>query len=273
MSATWRLIRSESNRGAWNMALDEALLKSTASKLAPPTLRLYSWEPAALSLGFAQPYLDVDLELLRDKNWDLVRRPTGGRAILHVDELTYSITAPLDEPRLTGNLLESYRTISRALLMALKILGVTANGDREYQTGMTSAMPNPVCFETPSNYEITAQGKKLIGSAQARKYGGLLQHGSLPLFGDLTRITQVLKYGSSQARQAAAEKLIAHAVTLENVLGKVISIRTAEEAFIEGFSSEFNIQLVSSFPTEYELGLANELLRTKYAAPEWTNRI
>jgi lipoate-protein ligase A len=234
---------------------------------------LYSWEPAAFSLGFAQPFLDVDLKLLRDRNWDLVRRPTGGRAILHVDELTYSITAPLDESTLTGNLLESYRTISRALLLALKVLGVTANGDKEYQTGMTSVMPNPVCFETPSNYEITAQGKKLIGSAQARKYGGLLQHGSLPLFGDLTRITQVLRYKDAEARQAGADKLLAHAVTLEQVLGKVIPLRTAEEAFIEGFSIEFNIQLVPSFPTEYELTLANDLMLTKYAAPEWTNRI
>lgn len=273
MSATWRLIRSESSRGAWNMALDEALLKSTASKFAPPTLRLYSWEPAALSLGFAQPFSDVDMGLLQGKYWDMVRRPTGGRAILHVDELTYSITAPLDEPLLTGNLLESYRTISRALLLALKVLGVTANGDKEYLPGMTPVMPNPVCFETPSNYEITTQGKKLIGSAQARKYGGLLQHGSLPLFGDLTRITQVLRYEDSQARQTAAENLLAHAVTLENVLGKVISLHTAEEAFIEGISAEFNIHLVPSSPTDYELELANDLMLTKYGSPEWTNRI
>ncbi len=273
MRINWRLIRSESSSGAWNMALDEALLKSTASKNTPPTLRLYSWEPAALSLGFAQSHIDVDFSLLRNKGWDLVRRPTGGRAILHIDELTYSVTAPIDEPILAGNLLDSYRIISRALLLALKILGVTANGDKEYHTEMTAPIPNPVCFETPSNYEITTQGKKLIGSAQARKYGGLLQHGSLPLYGDLTRITQVLQYESSMERQAGAEKLLAHAVTLENVLGKVISLHTAEEAFIEGFSSEFNIHLVPSSPTENELEMANELMLTKYAAPEWTKRI
>ncbi len=273
MTATWRLIRSKSCSGAWNMALDEALLKTAASKKNVPTLRLFSWQPAALSLGFAQSHEDVDREQLRYKGWDLVRRPTGGRAILHTDELTYSVTAPADDPILTGSLLESYRIISRALLAALKIIGVEANGDKEYPNNAANSKSNPVCFETPSNYEITAGGKKLIGSAQARKYGGLLQHGSLPLFGDLTRITRVLHYENEQSRLEDASKLLAHAVTLENVIGKIIPLQTAEAAFIEGFSREFKIDLVPSQPDDDELEMAHDLVDTKYGSPDWTDRI
>lgn len=273
MTPTWRLIITEPHHGAWNMALDEALLKSAAERTVIPTLRLFNWDPAALSLGFAQPYSDVDLRSLEEKGWDLVRRPTGGRAILHIDELTYSVTAPLDDPILNGSLLESYRKISNALLKSLAVLGVDAIGDKEYPNGNGKSTPNPVCFETPSNYEITAGGKKLIGSAQARKYGGLLQHGSLPLRGDLTRITQVLKYESEQARQLDANQILDHAVTLEMVLGRIVSWNTAAEAFLEGFSSTFNIHFERCSPTEPELRMADELVRTKYNSSTWTLRM
>jgi len=273
MTSSWRLIISDPNTGAWNMAFDEALLKSSAEKSTPPTLRLFSWNPAALSLGFAQPHTDVDQENLAVEGWTLVRRPTGGRAILHIDELTYSVCAPLDNPILSGSLLESYRKISLALLDALARLGVEAVGDKEYLNGNGKTSPNAVCFETPSNYEITARGKKLIGSAQARKYGGLLQHGSLPLFGDLTRITQVLKYQNEQERQKDARLLLDHAATLETVLGKVIPWKTAANAFIDSFSSTFMIDFISSSPTELELEMTEELMLTKYNSSAWTNRI
>lgn len=273
MSLKWRAILSESGIGTWNMALDEALLKSASSRQSLPTLRLFRWDPATLSLGFAQSILEVDQMALNQQGWGLVRRPTGGRAILHTDELTYSVTAPLDDPLLSGTLLESYRKISLALLTGLEFLGVKAVGDREYHNQISGNNLNPVCFETPSNYEITAAGKKLIGSAQARKYGGLLQHGSLPLYGDLTRITQVFKYEDEISRIAAAEKLTAHAVTLENVSGRTFSWQTAAEAFIAGFSKVFEINFEISQPTNSEIQLALELERTKYGAIEWTNRL
>lgn len=273
MTSSWRLIISEPNTGAWNMALDEALLKSAGEKFVLPTLRLFNWDPAALSLGFAQPHSDVNASKLEFKGWSLVRRPTGGRAILHIDELTYSVTAPLDDPILNGSLLESYRTISHALLEALARMGVNAVGDKEYPNGNGKSAPTPVCFETPSNYEITAGGKKLIGSAQARKYGGLLQHGSLPLCGDLTRITQVLNYENEHFRQLDADQLLDHAVTLEMVLGNVIPWNTATDAFIEGFSYTFKVDFKPSPPTESELKLAEDLMQTKYGSSAWTARI
>jgi lipoate-protein ligase A len=230
----WRLIHTPPAPGAWNMAVDEAILEASARRDVPPTLRLYAWQPACLSLGYAQPVADADRQALATLGWGLVRRPTGGRAILHTDELTYSVSGPQSEQRLAGGVLESYRILSQALLHALRLLGIPAQA-LEKQEEATAAQPsanpvpggtdrepthdqNPVCFEVPSNYEITVQGKKLIGSAQARRKGSVLQHGSLPLYGDLARITWVLDFHTSAQREQAAQRLLARATTIEAVL-------------------------------------------------------
>ncbi|MBI4730987.1 MAG: hypothetical protein HY781_02470 [Chloroflexi bacterium] len=188
---TWRLLLHPTPaRGAWNMAVDEAILESAGRGDSLPTLRLYAWEPACLSLGYAQPVSDVDMERLHARGWDLVRRPTGGRAVLHVDELTYSVSGPLGELRLAGTVLESYNRLAAALTEALRLLGLPVQVQEHVKpTGRTT---NPVCFELPSTYESTGGGKKLVGSAQARGREGVLQHGSLPLTGDLGRVLQAL---------------------------------------------------------------------------------
>ena len=116
MSDVWRLIIGAPARGAWNMAADEAILEHVGRGETIPTVRLYAWEPACLSLGHAQPFADIDLDRLRAHGWEMVRRPTGGRAILHTDELTYSVIAPNTEPRVTGSILESYNRLASALL-------------------------------------------------------------------------------------------------------------------------------------------------------------
>ncbi|MGE5221791.1 MAG: biotin/lipoate A/B protein ligase family protein, partial [Omnitrophica WOR_2 bacterium] len=115
----WRLIQTPPSRGAWNMAVDETLLEAIGRDSRQPVLRLYAWEPACLSLGYAQPGADADRESLRKNHWDLVRRPTGGKAILHTDELTYSVIGPATDPRLSGSILESYQRLAEALLAAL----------------------------------------------------------------------------------------------------------------------------------------------------------
>ena len=188
----WRLLLTPAARGAWNMAVDEAILQNIGRGDSPATLRLYAWNPACLSLGHAQPFADVDPARLKERGWEVVRRATGGRAILHTDELTYSVTGSAEEPLLTGGVLESYNRIAQALLLAVRNLELNV----EMKEGRENdhALPNPVCFEVPSTYEITVNGKKLIGSAQARKKEGVLQHGSLPLTGDLTRICQALVF-------------------------------------------------------------------------------
>src|SRR5512134_1377767 len=119
---SWRLLITPPTPGAWNMAVDEAILEHIGRGASSPTLRLYAWTPACLSLGHAQPFADVDTLRLHQHGWEVVRRATGGRAILHTDELTYSVIAPVDEPRVAGSVLESYNRLAQALLLGVKRL-------------------------------------------------------------------------------------------------------------------------------------------------------
>jgi lipoate-protein ligase A len=270
--AHWRLIYSTPATGAWNMAVDEAILDAATGGNVPPTLRLYAWNPPCLSLGYAQPVSDVDLALLHTRGWDLVRRPTGGRAILHTDELTYSVSGPEDDPVLAGDILSSYRRLSAAILAALEQIGLGVQAKPKEGT-KPSKQPEPVCFEIPSNYEITADGKKLVGSAQARRKGGVLQHGTLPLYGDLTRIVQALVFPDEPSRQGAAERLLARATTVESSLGNLVSWEESAAAFANAFRSTLNLELTPGELTPAELARARELMVEKYANPEWTQRI
>jgi len=270
---TWRLITQEEGEdGFWNMALDEALLCCVAEGKSLPTLRLYAWDQPTVSLGFAQPVRDVNLERITYKGWGLVRRPTGGRAILHTDEITYSVTASQQDPLLAGNLLESYHRISAALLAGLTILGIEANGEKEYPNDQNSLSPDPICFNTPSNYEITTAGKKLIGSAQARKYGGILQHGAIPLFGNITRLTEVLCFENEFEKEKAASSLIARASTLADQLGYPPLWQEVAAALQKGFEATFGISFIEQPISAEEKTLATQLAKNKYASEEWTFR-
>ncbi len=254
------------------MAVDEAIMEAVSRKLSLPCLRLYAWEPACLSLGYAQSSGDIDLQRLSQKGWQWVRRPTGGRAILHTDELTYSVIAPLNEPRVAGSVLESYQRLSRALIAALHLLNIPAVA-HPMVAEMNSQRNEPVCFEVPSNYEIVADNKKLVGSAQARRKEGVLQHGTLPLWGDLTRITQVLKFSDEKSRQNAATRLLSHATTVEAILGYRIAWQVASQAFIDGFRSELELEFLRDELTIGEMERAEQLVNEKYAHPSWLERI
>jgi lipoate-protein ligase A len=272
MTKNWRLLITPPARGAWNMAADEAILQSAGRKESLPTLRLYSWEPACLSLGYAQPFADVDMPRLIDHGWEVVRRPTGGRAILHTDELTYSITAPLDDPLAQGSLLESYNRIAHALLSAAQSLALPVEMKAVVPGGHASAS-GPVCFEVPSAYEITVNGKKLIGSAQARRKEGILQHGSLPLLGDLTRITQALIFADENERARSSERLLTRATTVESILGYAVAWEDAARAFTNAFESELDLKFDRADLSAGEKDRAEELVRGKYAHPSWTERV
>lgn len=271
-SSPWRLIRSAPANGAWNMALDEAILESVGRKQSPPTLRLYAWEPPCLSLGYAQSIRDVNLEALQQNGWQLVRRPTGGRAILHADELTYAVIAPLTEPILAGSVMESYCRLAQALLHALHILGLPAEANEKHDNPVGTQPNGPVCFEVPSNYEITVHGRKLIGSAQARRVEGVLQHGSLPLHGDISRITRALAYPTNEARDQAARRLLQRATTVERVLHQTIAWEQAAAAFVQGFEQALHLELIPGEPTPAEIQRAGELLTEKYANKAWVAR-
>jgi lipoate-protein ligase A len=267
----WRLLITPPARGAWNMALDEAILEHIGRGESIPTLRLYAWEPACLSLGHAQPYSDVDMNRLQARGWEVVRRITGGRAILHTDELTYSVIAPNDEPVIAGTVLQAYNRLAQALLLAVKNLELPV----EMQEGQAndSASSNPVCFEVPSTYEITVDGKKLIGSAQARKKEGVLQHGSLPLSGNLARICEALVFESEPARAEASRRLLARAATVESALGRAPSWETAARAFIHAFEAQLGLNVKREQLSESESKRTDELVKEKYNHPSWTERV
>lgn len=269
----WRLIVSSPAHGAWNMAVDEAILEATASHSAPPTLRLYAWDPPCLSLGYAQPASDADFARLSANGWEIVRRLTGGRAILHTDELTYAVIGPQDEPRLTGSVLESYQRISLALLDGLRLLGIPAEAKSGHPLTNDQDSNGPVCFEVPSNYEITVNGRKLVGSAQARRIKGFLQHGTLPLFGDLGRIPQALVFNDDEERQQAADRLSKRAATVESILGSRVDWDEAARALIQAFESTLNIQFSRSGLTSGERERANHLEHEKYGNLAWTKRV
>lgn len=253
------------------MAVDEAILEAVGRSESLPTLRLYAWDPACLSLGYAQPFADVDIPRLRARGWEVVRRPTGGRAILHTDELTYSVIAPHDEPRVAGTVLESYHRLAQALVAALDLLSMRVEIN-ENSSAPHGPGTNPVCFEVPSTYEITINGRKLVGSAQARRKEGVLQHGSLPLTGDLTRILQVLAFPGEESRSLAAGRLLRRATTVETALERLVSWDEAARATVTAFSSVLKLELQPGSLTPDEEMRAVELVSIKYGNSSWTEK-
>jgi len=269
--AQWRLLITEATDGAMNMGVDEAIISSVASGESLPTLRFFDWSPPCLSLGHAQDVEDVDLTRLESFGYGIVRRPTGGKAILHIDEITYSVVTRQDDPRVEGGIVESYRRLSEGLMRGLELMDLI----------VTTSPPSPpllmrtpasgegvggevICFEVPSNYEITVIGKKLIGSAQARKRGMVLQHGSLPLSGDIARICDVLKFENDEAREKAKDRLRGRAITLEGALMQVVPYQTVAQALTQGFKEKLNLELVEGELTEKEIEEAREIREKKY---------
>lgn len=270
----WRLLITPDCHGAYNMALDQAILEHVGARQSPPTLRLYSWEPACFSLGQAQHASDADLDRIAERGWTIVRRPTGGKAILHTDEITYSVALPRDHMVVGGDIVTSYRRLSEALVLAVERLGLAGMQADKQAEKIPEAAKGPVCFEVPSDYEITADGKKLIGSAQVRKYGGVLQHGSIPLWGDIARICDALIFRDDDLRAKVKTRVRRRAATLEDVLGRVVPWDEAAEALIMAFGDTFEVALVGPVPpSPAEEARAQELVAAQYGMLAWTQRL
>lgn len=271
--ADWRLIIEEEARsGPANMAVDEAIALAAARGAVPPTLRFYRWDPPAVSMGRHQKIGDVNEAAIADRGFDLVRRTTGGRAILHIDELTYSAAAPAQEPRMAGGVMDAYLRLSNGLLAGLESLGLAA----EKAAGHVRAGPDvsAACFEVPSAYEITAGGRKLMGSAQSRRQGYVLQHGSLPLTGEITRLVDLLALPPEEAANLRRQ-LGERACTLAEALAlpddsPLLDFAQVAQAMAQGFASALNIDLHPAPLTPEEIRHSAELIRTQYADPDWT---
>ncbi|MCX6047227.1 MAG: biotin/lipoate A/B protein ligase family protein [Chloroflexi bacterium] len=271
--ATWRLIIEEEPRsGPANMAIDQAIATACAAGESPATLRFYRWQPPTISLGRHQAIAEIDVTAADARGYGIVRRTTGGRAILHTDELTYSVAAAADEPRVKGGVMDAYLRLSNALVVGLRNLGLQADkagADTRVRTDVSAA-----CFEVPSAYEITAGGRKLLGSAQSRRAKYVLQHGSLPLTGDITRLIDVLVL-EPEAAQLLRQQLAQRAGTLAQSLGVAddapeVDFMRVARALVQGFSSELNLTCKPGQLTGAELRAASQLIREQYANPEWT---
>jgi lipoyl(octanoyl) transferase len=255
--------------GSYNMAIDEAILQSVGSGNSLPTLRFYAWNPLCLSLGYGQRVRDVDWESLDTHAWDIVRRPTGGKAILHGNELTYSVSLPKDHELAQGDIVASYRRISQALINSMQLLGLSPSSEEQPKGNHDLG---PVCFEVPSHYEITSGGKKLIGSAQLRRREGILQHGTLPLYGDIDLICDVLAYSDETHREQTKLKIRERATTLEQVLGERVLWQRAADVLAQGFIETFAIEFEQGILSQLEVDTTEKLIQERYENLEWTNK-
>lgn len=266
-AVTWRVLRTPPGPGPWNMAVDEAIAEACAAGNVPPTLRVYGWAPPALSLGYFQSIAEVDETACAAAGVDIVRRLTGGRAILHDRELTYSVVLP--ERWLPGSVTAAYRTLAGALVRGLSELGpgITLEPERRGREAAASA----ACFDRPASYEVTAQGRKLAGSAQTRRLGCILQHGSIPLALDPAAIFRLLRLTpAEQARQA--QHLARQAISLAEALGREPSWAEAADALVVGWEQEFGLTMQEGQLTTAEQERAGELVRDKYGDRAWTAR-
>lgn len=263
MVEEWRLLESGPCDAFYNMALDEALATEVRRGAAPPTLRLYGWDRPSLTLGCFQKTSDINLEYCRSRNIPVVRRPTGGRAILHGDELTYSFSAGTDQGPFSHGLLDSYRRISLAFSIALKKMGVTAGPKKERGKGRTLSR-SPLCFQSSSYGEILTENKKLVGSAQKRWNNGLLQQGSVPYLSQEEKLAGIF----------GAEKT-APLRDCMKALKDILPLLEEDEfrkAVASSFEEAFGIRLLLSAPSQEESLLAEELRHRKYLQDHWNLR-
>jgi len=229
------------NNAYINMAIDEVLLSSRV-----PVLRLYQWKPCAVSIGRYQDLNDIDLEYCTENGIDVVRRLTGGKAVLHEKELTYSFI--IDKDEMPRSIIESYKIISSAIIQGLKTLGLNP----EMNSSKIENRDNPVCFQEQSFNELTINRKKFVGSAQVRKKGKLLQHGSILTGIDTEKHSSCFK---EKPETHDLRKRIAYIdIPKENL----------KSAIKQGFSEYFNTNLNGRSICGKELSGAKELARTKY---------
>lgn len=271
----WRLIVDGAGSAAWNMAVDEAILESVASGEQPPTLRLYRWNPPAVSLGYFQRLEQaVDEPSCWQAGVELVRRPTGGRAVFHHRELTYSVALPPGHRAAGRGVLEGYRILSEALREGLRRLGVEVELARAAPrpAGEPRGFADGACFDAASRYELEWQGRKLVGSAQLRRAtGAVLQHGSVLLELDPEQTARLLSPGG-RGRALLAQVLRCRAAGLREALGRPVSWEEVAQALSQGFAAALDIQWEPGGLSARERERAEQLMVERYRTDEW-NRI
>src|SRR4051794_10367691 len=244
---TWRFIDTDNGSASFNMALDEALLEWHSQGKIPPVIRFYGWNPATLSIGYFQKAeKEINIEAVKEQGLGFVRRPTGGRAVLHEHELTYSVIVSEEHPKMPKTVTEAYRVISEGILKGFHNLGLdayfsvpTTEEDRESLKRPQSA----VCFDASSWYELVVEGRKVAGSAQTRQKGVILQHGSILLDLDEDKLFSLFKFSNDRVKERMRKAFTSKAVAINDISSQKVSIDQARQAFKSGFEEGLNIQL------------------------------
>ncbi len=276
MKSKWYFINSGPCSPSYNMALDEALLELHSVGEIPPVIRFYEWNPATLSIGYFQSAeKDVNLQAIKEQNLGFVRRPTGGRAVLHESELTYSVIVSEQYPNMPVTVTEAYRVLSEGLLIGFQNLGLNAYfsiPDTEEKLADLKKPKSAVCFDAPSWYELVVEGKKVAGSAQTRQKGVILQHGAILLDLDEEKLLSVFNFSSEEAKERMRKKLPEKAVAINQLTDRHITIEQCVESFKAGFEKALDIELVPYELTEKQLQQVKMLEDTKYLNDEWNFR-
>jgi len=270
----WRIIKSGKMSPAENMAIDEAIFEGNITGRSEPTIRFYGWNPPTVSCGYNQEAeKEVDFELLDKFGFGFVRRPTGGRLVLHYDEITYSVIAPI-EGILKGSISDSYSKISKALAQGLNRLGINV----EFEKGSLSSdhqrkSSNP-CFSSSSRFELTCNGKKIVGSAQVRKNNVLLQHGSILLAHDQSEVANIISNLTFEQKEKLAHYLSRKTTAINKILDKPVSIEEAVNILEDGFKKTWKSE--EFFQSENlqsdEMEKVDFLINRKYSTIEWNKR-
>lgn len=269
----WYFINSGPCSPSYNMALDEALLDWHSEGLIPPVVRFYEWNPATLSIGYFQSVeKEIDMEAVEHLGLGFVRRPTGGRGVLHEHELTYSVIVSESYPDMPATVTEAYRVISEGLLLGFQNLGLEAYFSIPDTVEKKQDLKKPktaVCFDTPSWYELVVEGKKVAGSAQTRQKGVILQHGAILLDLDEEKLIQTFKFSSDEVRKRVKNSLSQKAVAINKLIQKPVTVDECKVAFRKGFEDALHIDLVEFTLTEEQENYVKVLENRRYANDEW----
>lgn len=279
----WRFVHTGNRSSAENMAIDEAMLTAHQEGITPPSVRFYGWNPATLSIGyFQQADKEVDFAALRSRGIGFVRRATGGRAVLHDRELTYSIIVSESYPGIPTSVTEAYRVLSMGLLQGFRNLGLDARMtgvdamDEAEETGASQSAGSSACFDSPSRYELVVEGRKIAGSAQMRAKGVILQHGSILLDLDTNLLFDVLSFPDERTKvrlkRVFESKAVAVNACRRSRNESPVTIQELEAAFLTGFAEGLGAELVPGKLTDLEEKRAQRLSIDKYASDGWNLR-
>lgn len=259
------------------MALDEALLNWHSEGLIPPVIRFYGWMPAALSIGYFQKVeKEIDMEAVERLGLGFVRRPTGGRGVLHEHELTYSIIVSEAYPNMPETVTEAYRVLSEGLLEGFRNLDLDAYfsvPDTEDKRADLKKPKSAVCFDAPSWYEMVVEGKKVAGSAQTRQKGVILQHGAILIDLDAEKLLSVFKFQNEEAKERMRVKIPEKAVAINSLRTNPATAEECAVAFKAGFEQALSIELEPYVLTDQQLADVKALEQKKYANSEWNFRV